>query len=68
MTREELLENRQFLDAKDITKMFCCGLTTAYSIINGIKSVSDIGNRAGRILVRDYENWLSANGQKKNNG
>ncbi|MEG2603200.1 MAG: hypothetical protein RSA23_10000 [Carnobacterium sp.] len=67
MTREELLAERQYLDVKDIMKIFDCSETLAYRTIREIHTVSNIGNRAGRILVRDYENWLLAKGGKVNN-
>ncbi|MEG1663582.1 MAG: hypothetical protein RR338_06305 [Clostridia bacterium] len=59
MTREELLAERQYLDVNDIMKIFDCKQTFAYKTIREIHSVSNIGRRAGRILVRDYEIWIN---------
>lgn len=59
MTREELLAERQYLDVNDIMKIFDCKQTLAYKTIREIQSVSNIGHRAGRILVKDYEIWIN---------
>lgn len=46
-----------FLGVKEIMKIMNCGSTKAYEYIRAIKSVSDAGKTAGRVLVRDFNAW-----------
>lgn len=59
MTREDLLRDRQFLNKDDIMQMFGCSDTVAYKKIREIRRISDIAGMPGKILIRDYENWLN---------
>lgn len=48
---------KPYLDVKDIEKLMNCGRTKAYEYIRAIKSVSDVGKTAGRVMVRDFNIW-----------
>lgn len=47
-----------YLDTNDIMEMFGCSQGQAYSIIRGIKSISDILGLGGKVAVEDYLVWL----------
>ena len=63
MTKVEILTERQFLNVADIMKVFDCGRDKAYSIIRGIKSVSDIARIKGKVTITDYEKWFNGKEQ-----
>lgn len=48
---------KPFYDVHDIMKIMNCGLSKAYGYIRAIKSVSDVGKTAGRVMVRDFNLW-----------
>ena len=51
--REEIF-SKEILTVDDITKLFECGLTTAYKIIREIKAKFDRLKISGIIHVQDY--------------
>lgn len=57
---------KPYLDAQDIMKIMNCGRNKAYEYIRAIKSVSDVANTAGRVMVRDFNIW--AYGSAKGGG
>ncbi len=51
------MEDKQVLTVEDIMKIFSCGRAKAYSIIRGIKAVSDIAGFSGTVTISDYLRW-----------
>lgn len=48
---------KPFLGVEDIMKLMNCKRSKAYGYIRAIKSVSDVGKTAGKVLVRDFNAW-----------
>lgn len=48
---------KPFYEAQDIMKIMQCGRNKAYEYIRAIKSISDVGETAGRVMVRDFNLW-----------
>lgn len=59
MTKDEIMNTAQYLNVRDIMKIFDCGRDTAYKKLREIKSVSDTMRISGKITVRDYEAWYN---------
>lgn len=58
MKAEEIFNNKPYMTAQDIMKLFCCGKSKAYQIIREIKNVSDTLPFKGRVAQVDYEKWI----------
>lgn len=48
---------KPYLDVNDIMKLLNCKKTKAYEYIRVIKAISDVGKTAGRVMVRDFNEW-----------
>lgn len=60
-----LIQTQQFLDWKDIQRMYQCGRNKALSLIRSIKSVSDIAELQGKVTISDYEAWYNQSPKKE---
>ena len=49
--------DKPYYDVNDIMKLLNCSKTKAYDYIRMIRSVSDMGKTAGRVMVQDYNAW-----------
>lgn len=48
---------KPYLDVNDIMELMNCCRNKAYDYIRAIKSVSDVGKTAGRVMRRDFNLW-----------
>ena len=68
MTRtelEEMLNDKVYLRAPDLMKIFDCGQGKAYGFINAIKLHSDTLTIQGKVTVTDFRNWFSRNDKQE---
>lgn len=49
--------SKPYYDVNDIMKIMDCKKTKAYGYIRAIKSISDVGKTAGRVMIRDFNLW-----------
>ena len=54
---EKLFAGKQFATAEDFSREFGCSKGKGYSIIRGIKSVSDISKLSGKVTKTDVLVW-----------
>ena len=54
---EKISIKKPYLDVYDIMKLMDCKESKAYGYIRAIKSISDVGKTAGRVMVRDFNMW-----------
>lgn len=60
ITIEELKKKKAYLDVTDITLLFGCGTSKAYSIMRSIKYYSDMLGMPGKVLITELEAWMNA--------
>lgn len=60
------MEEKYFMNCKDIMELFRCGKNKAYGIINSIKMVSDTCGISGKITRPDFEKWYNLPLKKDN--
>lgn len=65
ITLEELKIKKAYLDVTDITLLFGCGTSKAYSIMRSVKYFSDKLAMPGKILISELEAWMNAVPTKK---
>ena len=59
---------KPYLDVNDIMMIMNCCRNKAYDYIRCIKSVSDVGQTAGRVMLRDFNMWAYGTTEIKKGG
>ncbi len=49
--------DKPYYDVNDIMEKMNCSKTKAYEYIREIRSVSDMGKTAGRVMAQDFNAW-----------
>ena len=62
---QEIVKQKPFYNCEDIMQIMECSRAKAYEYIRIIKSFSDRGQTAGRVMVADFNKWAYEVGENQ---